>query len=155
MAKRTGDLELVGTIVTPDGATVGAAGEALVLTAGAGNAVSGDGGSVTIASGAAVSSSTLIAGQDETNFDGLGNNGIFVAGDGAGPTAYAIGDAITLSDCSVITVDSVDGGNGDVVTFTVTTSGSTVTASATLAQIGASVPNGGFGFNVTPESANF
>lgn len=60
-----------------------------------------------------------IATQDETDFDGAGNNGTFVAGDGVGGTAYVALDTITLSEGSVITVDAVDG-DGDVTQFTVT-----------------------------------
>lgn len=99
----------------------------------------------------------LIAAQDETVYDAVGNNGTFVGGDGLGGTSYAPADTITLSDGSVITVntvDDVDGpGLGDVVTFTVTTSGGTnVTAGVTLTQTGTS--GTGTGFTLTPESNN-
>jgi len=96
--------------------------------------------------------SPLIASQDETDYNNTGNNGTFVGGDGAGGTAYAALDTITLSDGSVITVDSVDG-NGDVVTFTVTTTGgTTVTASVALTQ--SSTSGTGTAFTLTPESNN-
>ena len=48
MAKRTGDIELTGAIISADGASAGAAGDDISLTAGAGNATSGDGGSVNV-----------------------------------------------------------------------------------------------------------
>jgi len=96
----------------------------------------------------------LIAGQDETIYDGATNNGVFVGGDGVGGTAYVAGDAITMSDGSVITVDVVDG-NGDVTDFTVTTSGgSNVTAGVTLTQASVVPANGQVAFTLTPEQNN-
>ncbi len=94
----------------------------------------------------------ILQGQDETNYDGTDPNGTFVGGDGAGGTAYLVGDVITLSDGSTITVDAVDG-NGDVTDFTVTTNGGNVTAGATLTQ---TVPpaSGATGFTLTPENPN-
>lgn len=45
----------------------------------------------------------LMGFQDETQYDGVGDNGIFVVG-----TDYALSDSITLSDGSTIDVDAVD-----------------------------------------------
>jgi len=94
----------------------------------------------------------IVDGQDETAYDGTLPNGTFVPGDGAGGTAYAPGDTITLSDGSVITVDAVDGG-GDVTAFTVTTSGNTnVTPGTPLTQVSSS--GAGTDFTMTPENNN-
>ena len=46
--------------------------------------------------------SSLVAAQDETDYDGTGDNGTFVAGAG-----YAVSDEITLSNSAVITVDAI------------------------------------------------
>ena len=94
----------------------------------------------------------LIAGQDETDYDGVGNNGTFVGGNGFVGSPYAPADTITLSDGSVITVDAVDG-NFDVTDFTVTTSsGTTVSTGVTLTQT--STSGSGLDFTLTPESNN-
>jgi hypothetical protein len=97
------------------------------------------------------SSTPIIEGQDETNYDGGANNGAFVGGDGVGGTAYVASDTITLGDGSVILVDAVDG-NGDVTDFTVTTNGGNVTTGVLLAQSGTS--GTGTGFTITPEQNN-
>ena len=65
-----------------------------------------------------------INGQDETDYDGNPENGIFDGGDGSGGNAYQVDDKITLSDGSIVTVDAVDG-NGDVTEFTVDSTSST------------------------------
>ena len=97
------------------------------------------------------SSTPIIEGQDETNYDGGANNGAFVGGDGVGGTAYIALDTITMGDGSIITVDAVDG-NGDVTDFTVTTNGGNVTTGVLLAQSGTS--GTGTGFTITPEQNN-
>ena len=56
---------------------------------------------------------SLIAGQDETDY-------VFNFNDGS---SYVVGDVITLTDGSTVTVDAVSGGS--VTEFTVTTSGGT------------------------------
>lgn len=83
-----------------------------------------------------------IAAQDETDFDGVGDNGTFTGG-----TGYAGGNTITMSDGTVITVDTVSG--GVVTEFTVTsksTSGGTI-PNAVLTQ--SSTSGGGTGFTLT------
>jgi hypothetical protein len=88
-----------------------------------------------------------IAAQDETDFDGAGDNGTFVGGDGDDGTPYAPSDTITLSDGTVITVDAVDG-DGDVTEFTVTSSSTSVfTSGETLTQ--ASTSGSGVAFSIT------
>jgi len=85
-----------------------------------------------------------IATQTETNFDGGGSNGTFAAG-----TGYSIGDTITLTDGTIIDVDS-EGGSGDVTTFNIlsATSGTGPTSDgATLTQ--SSTTGGGSGFTLT------
>lgn len=83
--------------------------------------------------------------QDETDYDGAGDNGDFVGG-----TGYANGDTITLSDGSVITVTSEDG--GEVDGFTVTSVGDVFAAGSTLTETATS--GGGSGFTLTPGVAN-
>jgi len=91
-------------------------------------------------------------GQSEFNYDGVGLNGTFVGGDGAGGTAYVALDTITLSDGSIVTVNVVDG-NGDVIDFGITTSGNTVvTLGVALTQ--SSTSGTGTAFTLTPELAN-
>ena len=98
------------------------------------------------------SNTIIISGQDETKYDGLGINGSFVGGDGAGGTAYVAADTITLSDGTVITVDSVDG-NDDVLTFTVLSSGGvSVTTGVALTQ--SSTSGTGTAFTLTPQACN-
>lgn len=94
---------------------------------------------------------TIVA-QDETNYDGVASNGTFVGGDGVGGTAYLGADTITMNDGSVITVDTVDG-NGDILTFDITTSSTArfVTA-ATLTQIATS--GSGSAFTLTTGTNN-
>jgi hypothetical protein len=94
-----------------------------------------------------------IASQTQADFTGGGGgNGTFVGGDGVGPNAYVPTDTITLSDGSVVTVNTVDG-NGDVVTFVITTastsgfvSGSTLTQTSTTGT--------GTGFTLTTSTNN-
>jgi hypothetical protein len=94
----------------------------------------------------------LVAGQDEARYDAATNNGTFVGGDGAGGTAYVALDEITLSDGSVIRVDSVNI-DDDVLTFTVLSSGlSNVTAGVALTQ--SSTTGTGISFTLTPEQNN-
>ena len=93
----------------------------------------------------------LIAGVDETSYDGVEPNGTFNGIAGAG--SYVIGDVITLSDGSTVTVDAVS--TGDVTQFTVTTSGGTpVTAGVALTQVSVVTDTGQTGFTLTPESLN-
>jgi hypothetical protein len=97
-----------------------------------------------VASGALLEG--LIESQTEINYDGIGTNGIFVGG-----SDYVVGDTITLSDDSVITVDTVSG--GVVTQFTITTgSNEPVTQSVPLTQT--STSGIGTGFVLTPELSN-
>ena len=93
----------------------------------------------------------LIAGQDETNYDGSTNNGAFAGTATAG--AYVVNDVITMSDGSTVTVDAVS--TGDITAFTVTTSsGANTTAGVTLTQASVLPANGQTGFTITPEQNN-
>ena len=97
------------------------------------------------------SSFPLIAGQNETNYDASTNNGTFAGTATAG--AYVIGDVITMSDGSTVTVDVVS--TGDVTDFTVTTSsGANTTAGVPLTQASVLPANGQTGFTITPEQNN-
>jgi len=82
------------------------------------------------------------------NYVGGGGNGSFVPGDGVGLTAYQAGTTITLSDGTIIDVDSVDG-NGDVVDFTVTTPGTSQHTTATVLTQTATTSSNGIGFTLT------
>ena len=96
-----------------------------------------------------------IAAQTHADFDGVGANGSFVGGDGAGGTAYVVDNIITLSDGSTITVDAI-AGNGDVTQFTITTA-STVkyTSGANLFQQGqVNGAGNGLGFTITSDTNN-
>jgi hypothetical protein len=97
------------------------------------------------------SSFPLIAGQNETNYDASTNNGTFAGTATAG--AYVIGDVITMSDGSTVTVDAVS--TGDITDFTVTTSsGANITAGVPLTQASVLPANGQTGFTITPEQNN-
>jgi len=94
----------------------------------------------------------LRLGQSDQMYDGVGNNGVFDGGDGAGGTAYVVSDTITLSDGTVVTVTAVDV-NGDVVSFGVTTpSDGPVVLGVALTQT--STTGTGAAFTLTPELAN-
>ena len=73
------------------------------------------GGTSTTTATLDVTSVKTILSQDEANFAGGEDMGTFTAG-----TGYAGSDTITLSDGTVVTVDTV-GGGGDVTAFTITT----------------------------------
>lgn len=104
------------------------------------------------ANGLLIGTNNLIAGQTETDYPGTGSpDGEFVGGDGPGGTTYAINDTITLSNGAVITVATVDG-DGDVVTFTVTSIGSFVSTGVELLQTATS--GTGVDFTLTPEDNN-
>jgi len=93
----------------------------------------------------------LRAGQDETNYDGSGDNGTFFGGSGfAASPGVDDGATIILDDTSVLTVDHVTGG-GVVDQFTVSTPALGVVqfpASGTLTQTGGT--SSGSGFTLTP-----
>jgi len=80
-----------------------------------------------------------IAAQDETDFDGVSTNGTWIGGDGAGGTAHAALDVITLDDGTTVTIPDAAGaeidGNGDVLLFDITTK-STATRGVGEAGIG-------------------
>jgi len=91
----------------------------------------------------------LTAAQTQANYNNTGNNGTFAAGAG-----YAAADTITLSDGSVITVNTVTA--GAVATFTVT-SGSSVGSGVIgqrVTRTQASTSGVGTGFTLSPKSAN-
>jgi hypothetical protein len=112
----------------------------------------GPGGDLDLVGGAAASTQALVAAQQQDRYTGVGDFGTFVGGDGVGGTAYVAAQTITLSDGSVVTVGSVDG-NGDVLTFIVTTSGgTTVSTGVTLTQT--STSGTGAGFTLTPQIGN-
>jgi hypothetical protein len=91
---------------------------------------------------------SLIADQDQSDFDGTGSNGTF-----AGGFQYPIGALITLTNGAVIEVTQTDlGGSGIVQGFTVVLSGTPVEAGVTLTQ--ESVDPGGTGFSLTIGEAN-
>ena len=156
---------MVVTVQIADGAT--GTGETLTASMeadavsinaiGAGYAVSDvltlTGGTFSSAATADVDTLSTIAAQDETVFEGTGANGTFVGGDGAGGTAYVAAQTITLTDGTVITVDSVDG-NDDVLTFDITSASTTgfVGVGTTLAQ--ASSSGSGTGFTLTMDTNN-
>jgi hypothetical protein len=100
-----------------------------------------------------VDSVSTIAAQDESNFDGVGDNGTWVGGDGAGGTAYAPADTITLDEGTVITVDAVDG-NGDVTEFTVTSASTSGNLDNLDTLTQASTSGTGDGFTLTLGLAN-
>lgn len=91
----------------------------------------------------------LREGQDETNYDGSGDNGTFSGGTGWTVGTPDVGETITMSDGSVITIDSVTGG-GVVDQFTVTSVGlgTQFPASGVLTQ--SSTTGSGIGFTLTP-----
>lgn len=82
-------------------------------------------------------------GQDETNYDGTGDNGTF-----SGGTGHANSDVITMSDGSTITVDN--NAAGVVTEFTVTTVGlgTQFPADGILTQ--SNTTGSGTGFTLTP-----
>lgn len=123
---------------------------ALVLTATAnatgsgyspGDILSVDGGTGTAAT-INVASVGTIAGQDETSFNATGANGTFVGGNN-----FDAADTITLSDGSVITVDTVA---ANVVTeFTVTSSSTAGSAVNNATRITQATSGAGNGFTLT------
>jgi len=105
-----------------------------------------DGHTVTVDTIGASTGVALTAGQDETDFDNVGANGDF-----AGGVNHAAGTTITLSDGSVLDVDTVVG--GVVTEFTVTTASTAQFASgATLVQV--STTGVGTGFTLTSDTNN-
>jgi hypothetical protein len=88
---KVGDLEFDGDIISPDGATAGATGAALIITAGSGHATSGDGGAVNITAGAGIGAVSGHDGGDIIITPGL------PAGAGAGGTVNVITDDMTIS----------------------------------------------------------
>lgn len=93
----------------------------------------------------------LIISQDETNYDGAGDNGTFVGGNGIPATADHVAlDVLTLSNGATITVDTVV--SGDVTEFTVLSIGTAVVNGDTLTQTGTT--GSGAAFTLTPEIAN-
>lgn len=112
-----------------------------------------DGSSVGTNATFTVSEIGTILSQDETVFDGVGSNGTFVGGDGVGGTSYAPADTITLSDGTVVTVDTIDG-NGDVVTFDITTASTSGTGSDNPTLTQSSTSGTGTAFTLTLGDAN-
>jgi len=98
---------------------------------------------VTVAAGGIIDAGqrVLIAAQDETNYGGN-----FTGGSG-----YVVSDTITLSDGSVITVDTVS--SGVITEFTVTTSSTASTATATQ-RVQLNTSGNGVGFSLTSIGGN-
>lgn len=92
---------------------------------------------------------TLVAAQTQADYDNSPTTeGTFVAGSG-----YAATDTITLSDGSLITVDTVTA--GAVATFTVTTVGTGSAGPLTNVALTQSSSSGaGTGFTLTPDTGN-
>ncbi len=90
---------------------------------------------------------TPVDAQDE------GDYSVFVGGDGGGGTAHVALDVLTMTDGTLVTVDSVDG-NDDVLTFTVdsTTATSGLATNVVLAQ--ASSTGTGDSFTMTLADLN-
>ena len=88
----------------------------------------------------------LLAGQDETNYDGAGSNGTFVGGAG-----YAIGDSIEISSLARVVVDNVAA--GVVTEFTVASRGVNGTTVG-VTQTQTATDGGGAGFTLTPQANN-
>lgn len=86
--------------------------------------------------------------QDETDYDGSGNNGTFNGG-----SDYSVNDVITLDNLVEITVNAVSG--GVVTEFTVdgTTTGEAHNSGSTFTQDSVT-PSGGSGFTITPGDNN-
>lgn len=70
------------------------------------------------------SSTQLINSQDETNYDGTGDNGTFVAGSAQGG-AHEVGVTLTLENGATVLIDAVSGSpNARAITqFTITATG--------------------------------
>ena len=88
-----------------------------------------------------------IAAQDETSFDGTGNNGTFVGG-----TLYANGEVLTMSDGSTITVDLQAA--GVITEFTITTKSTTPFAPGDTITTVSSTAAGNDDFTITTGTAN-
>ena len=107
----------------------------------------GENSTITVGSVTNAGQRVLIAAQDETDYVGGGANGTLDSG-GSGYTAL---DTITLSDGTIITVDTV--AVGVVTEFTVTSSGTSSRAVA-VQRIQISSSGGGSGFAITPGTNN-
>lgn len=84
--------------------------------------------------------------QDQSDYDGAGDNGIF-----AGGSNYQINDLIILTNGAQVEVDDIDG-NGAVTEFTVNISGTPTLEGVTLVQ--AQTTGSGAGFSLTPAEDN-
>jgi len=118
VAKRTGGIELVGGIISASGAAIGDPGDNINITAGAGNATSGDGGSVNLTAGAAVGAASNHDGGDVVLTPGAGVGSGSVGGVVITPVGtptdttnklYNDGGALTWNGTDIST-----GGSGDV-----------------------------------------
>jgi len=89
----------------------------------------------------------VTAAQDETNYDNVGANGDF----NGGTSGYLATDTITLSDGTVITVDTAAGGL--VTEFTVTSS-STTTLTTGIERVQLNTSGAGVGFSLTTDTNN-
>lgn len=87
----------------------------------------------------------LTVAQTQANYDGVGNNGSFDGG-----TGYGVGEVITLSNGSQITVVSET--SGEVTAFTIDSPGTTVATGDVLVQ--SSTSSGGTDFALTVGSNN-
>ena len=88
-----------------------------------------------------------VQGQDETDFDNVLPNGTFVGG-----TGYAVGEVLTMSDGSLITVDAEV---GNVITeFTITGRSQTLFVTGTTHTVVSSTLAGNDDFTLTTQPAN-
>lgn len=90
----------------------------------------------------------IIDAQDETSYD----NSPTTEGTFAGGTGYAVSDVITMSDNSLVTVDTLSG--SAVLTFTVDSSEAYTSVSGTANTQVSVLPTGGTGFTLTPDTDN-
>ncbi len=89
----------------------------------------------------------LIAGQDETSYDGSpGTEGTFIGGFESATDTHAASDVLTMDDGSTITVDAVDG-NGTVTQFTVTTKSTRTSGNTQIGAVSSSATS--IDFNTT------
>ena len=139
-----------GDILTVEGNTTGPTSNTLITIDTVGGSGEITGASLTVpgayketpgTTAVAVTAGSIIA-QDETNFDGAGNNGTWNPGSG-----YVAADTITLDDGTVVTVDVVD----VEAQFTFDTNGSGEVTGVTIVDGGSGYVSGG-NFTITVAS---
>jgi hypothetical protein len=137
------DTATASATMRPNVATVAAGGSGYVVP----SVLTFVGGTFTTAGAVTVVSLSTILGQNEVDYTLTETNGSFTPG-----TGYDIGNTITLTDGTIVTVDSV-GTAGDVLTFDITTSSTSgIGNSATLTQ--SSTSGSGTGFSLSLLNSN-